>query len=275
MKIDSHQHFWHYVPEEFAWIDESMAVLKRDFLPGDLKPIFKANYIDGSVLVQTRQSEEETEFLLDIAERTTFVKAVVGWVDLNSNAVAKRLKNFAANPYFKGVRHTVWDKEGEFMLDEDFQNGIQELQNLGLSYDLLVLDYQIPKAIQLVKSFPQLRFVINHLGKPAFSAQGLSAEWKQNIRELAKNENVFCKLTGWSSLAKDIQRKETDLNSVLAILVDAFGVERLMFGSDWPVCLSAASYRQVLELQKKYFSKLSEKENKMIFGENAAEFYRI
>ncbi len=270
--IDSHQHFWHYDPVEYSWIDDSMAGIKRDFLPEDLEQVLQKNDVEGTILVQARQSEEETESFLKTAQETAFVKAVVGWVDLTADGVGERLNYFSKNHYFKGVRHTVWDKEGEFMTDENFQKGFSKLANFDLSYDLLVFDYQLPGAIKLVKRFPEQRFVLDHLGKPKISAN-VSEQWKQNIQELAKNNNVFCKLSGL--VTENFHLKRTSFDPILDVVVEAFGVERLMFGSDWPVCLSAASYSEVLKIQENYFSKFSEEEKKKVFRENAIRFYQI
>lgn len=275
MRIDAHQHFWHYDPVEYGWINDSMAAIKKDFLPEDLEPALKANEFEGTVLVQAHQSEVETEFLLKLAEESSFVKAVVGWVDLSSDNVEERLEFFSRNSYFKGIRHTVWDERGEFMTYESFQKGISKLTNFDLSYDLLVFDYQLPGAIDLTSNFPKQRFVLDHLGKPQNSAKGPSEEWKQNVEKLANNRNVSCKLSGLVTETENFNWKKDDFTPFLDVAVEAFGIDRIMFGSDWPVCLSAASYEEVLEIQQNYFRSFSEEEKQKIFGKNAAEFYRI
>ena len=196
MNLDSHQHFWHYDPVKYSWLDDSMASIQKDFMPMDLEPVLRKNGFEGTILVQADQSEEETEFLLNLAEKHSFIKGVVGWVDLSSDKVGDRLKHFSRNPYFKGVRHTVWDQQGEFMTEKAFQEGISKLANFDLAYDLLVFDYQLPGAVKLVEKFPDQRFVLDHMGKPQISAEGPSKEWKTNIERLAKNSNVFCKLSG-------------------------------------------------------------------------------
>lgn len=275
MKIDAHQHFWHYDPVEYGWINDSMAAIKKDFLPEDLEPVLKANEFEGTVLVQAHQSEVETAFLLKLAEESSFVKAVVGWVDLSSDNVEERLEFFSRNSYFKGIRHTVWDERGEFMTDENFQKGLLKLADFDLSYDLLVFDYQLPGAIEMTSKFPEQRFVLDHMGKPQILPEGPSEEWAQNIRKLAENKNVSCKLSGLVTETENFNWKKDDFTPFLGVAVEAFGIDRIMFGSDWPVCLSVASYEEVLEIQQNYFRGFSEEEKQKIFGKNAAEFYRI
>lgn len=274
MKIDSHQHFWHYDPVRYSWINDSMEVIQKDFLPEDLQPLLVENGFDGSILVQADQSEEETEFLLKLAQEYFFIKGVVGWIDLTATEVEKRLEHFSKNPFFKGVRHTVWDKRGEFMKEERFQKGISKLAGFDLAYDLLVFDYQIGAAMELVKRFPTQRFVLDHMGKPDISAESPSEEWKMHIRKLAENKNVSCKLSGLVTAAKDLQRKE-DIFPFVDVVVESFGTDRIMFGSDWPVCLSAASFNYVLKIQEEYFRNFSKDEKRKIFGGNAARFYRL
>lgn len=275
MKIDAHQHFWYYDPVKYSWLDDSMAAIQRDFMPDDLQSLLRKNDFEGTILVQADQSEEETEFLLNLAHKHAFIKGVVGWLDLNSEEVEERLAYFSRDPYFKGVRHTVWDERGEFMVEKAFQEGISKLTNFELSYDLLAFDYQLPGAVELVAKFPKQRFVLDHMAKPQISAEGPSAEWKQNIRELGKHQNLSCKLSGLVTETENFDWKDVDFTPFLDVVVEAFGVDRLMFGSDWPICLSAASYEEVLKIQEDYFRNFSEEEKQKIFGKNAAEFYRI
>ncbi|MGA9589796.1 MAG: amidohydrolase family protein [Salegentibacter sp.] len=275
MKVDSHQHSWHYDPVKYSWLDDSMASIQKDFMPMDLEPVLRKNGFEGSILVQADQSEVETEFLLNLAEKHSFVKGVVGWVDLSSDKVGERLKHFSSNPYFKGVRHTVWDQQGEFLAESDFLRGISKLSNFDLAYDLLVFEEQLPGAVKLVEEFPDQRFVLDHMGKPRISAEGPSKKWISSIARLAKNSNVSCKLSGLVTETADFNWAASDFRAYLEIVVSAFGADRLMFGSDWPVCLAAASYEEVVEIQEDYFRSFSEEDKNKIFGGNAARFYRI
>lgn len=275
MRLDAHQHFWHFDPLKYSWIDDSMAAIQKDFMPEDLESLLRKHNFDGSVLVQADQSEEETEFLLSLAEKHAFIKGVVGWVDLTSEKAEDRLKYFSENHYFKGVRHTVWDERGEFMAEKAFQEGISKLANFDIAYDLLAFDYQLPGAIELTEKFPGQRFVLDHIGKPQISSEGPSEEWKQNIQKLAGYENVSCKLSGMLTQTENFDWRNIDFRPFLDVLVGAFGADRLMFGSDWPVCLAAASYEEVLKIQEDYFRSFSKEEKQKIFGENAACFYRI
>lgn len=269
--IDSHQHFWKFDPVKYSWIPDRMHMIRRDFLPIDLEPILKENDIQGCIAVQGDQSEAETRFLLDLAGNNNFIKGVVGWVDLNDEKIKERLNLFSENPFFKGVRHTVYDDAGEFMLQPSFQRGISCLGSFGLTYDILVFDYQLPGAVELGKKFPNQPFVLDHMGKPQIS-NGLSKEWRSYIRELGKCKNVYCKVSGLVTETENFQWEKKDFFPFLEEVISAFGKDRLMFGSDWPVCLSAASYAEILEIIKDFFS---EEDLKGIMGGNAVKFYNL
>lgn len=273
-RIDSHQHFWQYDPVRYSWIDDnSMAVIQRDFLPQDLAPLLLKNHIYGCIAVQADQSEGETEFLLKLADKHEFIKGVVGWVDLTAENVEERLELYSQNSMFRGVRSVVFDKNGEFMRDPNFQNGISCLKKFGLTYDILAFDYQLPGAVELVRKFPEQAFVLDHMGKPQIS-KGVSEKWRQNIRKLAECENVSCKISGLVTETNNFQYKVEDFHPFLNEVLTAFGEDRLMFGSDWPVCLIAASYSEVLKIAEDFFTAAScNTEN--IFGKNAARFYNI
>jgi L-fuconolactonase len=268
MMIDSHQHFWQYDPEKYSWVPEG---IQQDFSPGDLKPLLLEHDFDGCIAVQTHQSEEETVKLLELGNTFPFIKGVVGWVDLTSENVEDRLDLFSRDPSFKGVRHTVWDEKGEFMKDPKFQRGIAALGKFDLTYDILAFDYQLSSAIELVKTFPEQPFVLDHMGKPQMS-KGVSQNWRRNILELGSQTNMFCKISGLMTEAENFIWKASDFNPFLETVVTAFGTDRLMFGSDWPVCLSAATYGEVVEIVQEFFS---EEERKKIFGQNAARFYKL
>lgn len=274
MKIDSHQHFWKYNAPTFSWITDEMATIRKDFSPQDLKPVLLENGFSGCVAVQADQSEAETEHLLKLAEEHDFIKGVVGWVDLCSPNVGKRLKYFSSNSFLKGIRHTAWDDYGEFMTAPDFQRGIEEIGNFDLTFDILVFDYQLASAIELVKAFPEQKFVLDHMGKPRISGTP-DSKWSENIRKLARYKNVWCKISGLVNQTRDFKWKEADFSPFLGVVKEAFGVERLMFGSDWPVCLSAATYPEVLDIVQNFTDQLSEDERGKIYGENANEFYNL
>lgn len=271
MRIDSHQHFWKFDPVRDKWINESMSVLRRDFLPEDLKPILAANSIDGCVAVQADQSEVETEFLLELAGKNSFIKGVVGWVDLGQDHVEQRLSHYAQNPLFKGVRHIVQAEAGGFMLNRDFQNGISKLADLNLTYDLLVLEHQLPDAITLIQKFPNQKFVLDHLAKPQIS-HGLEQEWVKTISALASSENTYCKLSGMVTETENFRWKKGEFQPFLEKIVNAFGVDKLMFGSDWPVCLLSCEYTEVIQIVEDFFSR---EEVAKVFGENAMKFYNL
>ncbi len=275
MKIDSHQHFWNYDPAKYSWINDAMHKIKKDFLPSDLAPVLQKNSIDGTVAVEAFHSEKETEFLIDLASEFSFIKGVVGWVDLYSENVGSRLEMFSKNPIFKGVRHTVYDEKGEFLTETLFQKGIAALEELGLTYDLLIFEHQLPGAIELVKKFPKQRFVLDHMAKPRISPDGPSEEWTSNIRTLAENENFYCKISGLVTETLDFRWEKEDFVPFLKVVVEAFGEDRLMFGSDWPVCLSAAEYEDTLAIVNNYFSAVGEETLEKVFGANAARFYNL
>ncbi|WP_424494695.1 amidohydrolase family protein [Salinimicrobium sp. GXAS 041] len=275
MNIDSHQHFWNYDPAKYSWINDSMHKIKKDFLPSDLAPVLQKNGIGGTVAVEAFHSEKETEFLLDLASEFPFIKAVVGWVDLYSENVGSRLKMFSKNPVFKGVRHTVYDEKGEFLTENLFQKGIAALGKFGLTYDLLIFEHQLPGAIELMKKFPKQRFVLDHMAKPRISPDGPSEEWTSNIRTLAENKNVFCKVSGLVTETPGFHREIRDFIPFLDVVVDAFGEDRLMFGSDWPVCLSAADYEDTMAIVRDYFAAYGEESMRKLLGGNAARCYRI
>ena len=254
MKIDSHQHFWRYNAEKYSWIPDDMAVIRKDFTPTDLYSELQKSGFDGSVAVQAIQSEEETLKLLEYASCEEFIKGVVGWVDLSSAEVEKRLEVFSKASIIKGFRHTEWDKKGEFLLSPAFQNGIAALKQFDFTFDILVFDYQLPAAVELVKKFPDQPFVLDHMAKPKISG-GLSEEWVKNIKELGSHQNVYCKISGLVTETKKFQWKQDDFLPFLDTVVNAFGTDRLMFGSDWPVCLAAASYEEVVEIIRIVFLK--------------------
>ena len=275
MRIDAHQHFWNYDAAEYPWIGESMKHLRRDFLPPDLARAQAKVGLDGSIAVQARQSLEESRWLLGLADESAIIRGVVGWVDLQSATVGRDLAGLARHPRFVGVRHVVQDEpEDGFMLRPNFLRGLGELSHFNLAYDLLIFPKQLPAAIQVARKFPGQRFVLDHIAKP-FIKDGTLSPWDQHLRELALSPNVWCKISGLVTEANWGRWKPADFHPYLDVVLEAFGEDRLMFGSDWPVCLASGSYENVLALARDYFQKLPEAAREKIFGGNAAKFYGL
>ncbi len=272
MKLDSHQHFWTYDAAQYPWISPGTP-LHRDWLPGDLAPLLAAAGVDGCIAVQARQTVEESRWLLTLADHAPIVKGVVGWVDLRSPEVDAQLAELAAHPRFVGVRHVVQDEADDFMLGADFLRGIAALHAHGMTYDILIQPRQLPSAIALAQRFPEQPFVLDHLAKPPIKAGTLSP-WREQIRELAKAPNVLCKLSGMVTEADQKAWQPADFRPYLDVVFEAFGEDRLMYGSDWPVCLLAAEYAQVFALVRDWLAPLSAAAQDKILGGNAARFYR-
>ena len=275
MKIDSHQHFWRYNPVRDAWITDEMAVLKQDFLPEQFARECAANGIDASVAVQADQSENETNFLLELANLNDRIAGVVGWVDLLSPRVVERLEHLSHFGKLRGFRHVAQAEiDDRFLAREDFVKGVARLRQFGFTYDILIYARQLPAAIELVTRLPEQQFVIDHLAKPQIKAKK-TEPWAAQMREIAQNKNVFCKVSGMVTEADWHNWKPEDFKPYLHVVFEAFGAERLMFGSDWPVCLVAASYRQVKQLIEDYVKGYSQADKGKIFGGNAEKFYRL
>lgn len=275
MKLDAHQHFWNYNIRDYGWIGEEMNAIQRSFLPEDLEPILTDSGVSGCVAVQARQSLEETNWLLELADKHDFIKGVVGWVDLCSEEASSQLEKFAANPWLKGVRHVIQDEpDVKFVLREDFQQGIALLEQYNLAYDLLVSKEQLPYAVELVQKFPQQRFVIDHLAKPDIKA-GVISPWQEAMEAMASCSNVYCKLSGMVTEADWNKWTQEDFTPYLDTVLRAFGSERVMYGSDWPVCTVAGTYSEVLNLLQTHVQSLPEAEQQLILGDNCAAFYNL
>ena len=274
MRIDAHQHFWHYDPVRDAWITDEMETLKRDFLPGELEDLLAAHRMDGSIAVQADQSEAETRFLLDIANRHSTILGVVGWVDLLAQNLPDRLEHYSTFEEFRGIRHIAQAEADHFLARGDIVHRLGMLRDFGLTYDILVYPRQLPSALSLVERLPDQPFVIDHMAKPLV-ARGVMEPWKTQMRELATYPNVWCKVSGlvteadWANWQPDVFRPYLD------VVFEAFGTRKVMFGSDWPVCLLAASYRQVVDLIQNYVEQFPSSEREGVFGENAAHFYGL
>ena len=252
-----------------------MRALRRDYLPGDLAPELASNGVDATIAVQVEQSERETEFLLDLARKHSFIAGVVGWIDLRSPAVAERLRHFSQFDRLAGFRHIAQSEPDDFfLLGHEFVRGLRQLQAYSFTYDLLVYPQQLPAAVELVTRLPQQAFVLDHIGKPEIR-KGESAGWRELIRKLAASPNVHCKLSGIITEAKWDQWTPDEIKPYLDTVFEEFGPGRLMFGSDWPVCLLAASYSQVTKLIRDYIAQCSPAEQEAILGRNANDFYRI
>lgn len=274
-RIDSHQHFWHYHPVKEAWITDDMAAIQRDFLPSDLKPLIDANRVSGCVAVQADQSEAETSFLLALADQYPFIKGVVGWVDLQAADVADRLAHFCRYPKLKGVRHIVQgEADPRFLLRPAFMAGIEALGPYGLTYDILVKPHQLDAVTEFVASFPAQPFVIDHLAKPDIKA-GLQEPWATQIAAIAKNNQVYCKLSGMVTEADWTAWKPADFVFYIQHILEVFGPQRIMFGSDWPVCNVAAQYHRVVALVEQALGHLSPDDQELIWHQNAVDFYRL
>ncbi len=275
MRIDSHQHFCKYNPVEYGWIGEGMDVLKCDRLPADFTPLLQSARLDGSVAVQARSTLEETEWLLQLADQSPSIKGVVGWVDLLSPDVRRQLERFSANPRFRGVRHIVQSEpDDRFVLRQGFQRGIGLLAEFGLTYDILVFPRHLPAAYELVAAFPNQAFILDHIAKP-FIKDRILSPWNADIRRLATLPNVYCKVSGLVTEADLTNWKPVDFFPYLDVVFEAFGPQRIMFGSDWPVCTLAGSYADVTSLVEEYSRQLAAQARAEVWGGTAVKAYNL
>jgi L-fuconolactonase len=275
MKIDAHQHFWQFDPVRDAWIDEkSMSAIRRDFMPSDLSSILNRNGINGCVAVQADQSEKETTFLIGLAAKYDFIKGVVGWTDIKDNLLADRLDYFSQYKVLKGFRHILQGEKAEFMIDPNFIDGLRLLGKKGFTYDILVFPRHLKAVRLLIKELDRQALVIDHMAKP-YIKKGLIKEWAKDIKAIARHKNVYCKLSGIVTEADWKNWKTSDFTPYLDVVFEAFGTERLMYGSDWPVCLLAAEYDIQLNVIKDYVSKYAQGSEAKVFGENAIRFYNL
>ncbi len=275
MRLDAHQHFWKYNPSRDTWITEQMAVLKRDYCPGDVRPEMTASGIDGAIAVQADQSEAETNFLLELAEQNPWIAGVVGWVDLASDSINQRLESFSRFEKLRGLRHVVQSEpDDRFLLRPEIMHGIRSVGEFDRTFDLLIYPSQLPAALELVSRLPDQRFVLDHIAKPPIES-GITAGWREGMFELAQNPNVFCKVSGMVTEANWKNWEPAHFAPYLDVVFEAFSADRLIFGSDWPVCLLAASYRQVVELVSGYLKQLPADTHEKVFGENAMRCYGL
>lgn len=275
MKIDAHHHLWKYSAQEYDWIDDNMKIIRRDFLPADLKQVLASAGIDGAVAVQARQILEETDWLLGLAAQHDFMRGVVGWVPLRDPKITDILARYHGQRKLKGIRHVLQgEADPNYALTAEFQRGIEALRPVGLVYDILIFERQLPQAIQLVDRNPKQVFVLDHIAKPRIGEHAMSP-WTENIRKLAHRPNVYCKVSGMVTEADYKHWTPTDLQPYFEIVLEAFGPKRLMFGSDWPVALVAAQYRQWVDTVKNAVKRLSADEQARFWGGTAIEAYKL
>ncbi len=275
MHIDAHQHFWIYNRDQYDWIDDSMAALRRNFLPADLKPEMDGSGFQGSVAVQVRQTLDETRWLLELAQDFPSIVGVVGWVDLQSPDIRSQLKTLSRNPKLVGVRHIVQSEpDDRFLLRPEFLRGISALEEFDLAFDILIYSRHLKIAAEFVERFPRQRFVLDHLAKPPIKNGEIDA-WAQGIRDLAAFPNVFCKLSGLVTEADWRHWKPHQITPYLDVAFQSFGPARLMIGSDWPVCLVAASYTGAMQIVKDYISQQKPATQDDVLGGNAQRFWRL
>jgi L-fuconolactonase len=273
--VDAHHHLWRYSAEEYGWIDESMAALRRDFLPQDLMAEIAAAGIDGTVAVQARQTMEETRWLLKMADACEAIRGVVGWAPIAGEEFPGVMEEFEDRPKLKGLRHVIQgEKDENYILREDFNSGIRTLLGSGLVYEILIYERQLLQAIDFVDEHPEQVFVLDHVAKPLIAA-GQMEPWAARMRELGGRENVWCKVSGMVTEAEWGSWNAETLRPYLDVAVEAFGVRRLMAGSDWPVCLVACEYGRWFEVLREYFAGFSEEERDAVFGGTAVEVYQL
>ena len=273
--IDSHQHFWQYNKKDFAWISDDMSVIKRDFLPGELQTILHKNNVDGCVTVQVNQTEEENELLLHYAQHFSFIKGVVGWINLMAKDIEDRLVYWQKYKKLKGFRHILQgEKDRAFMLQPQFKNGISCLSKHDFTYDILIYPDQLVYSLALVALFPGQKFVIDHIAKP-YIKTGSIEQWKVDIQKFKQFDNVYCKISGMVTEADWKNHSRETFKPYLDVVTETFGTKRMMFGSDWPVCAVADSYQNVLQIVKDHFSSFSESEQADLFYNNVVRFYNL
>jgi L-fuconolactonase len=274
MRIDSHQHFWKFNPQRDAWITDDMSVLKNDFFPADLLPLLKQNAIDGCVAVQADQSLGETDFLLELADGNEFVKGVVGWVDLRSANLENTLEKYRGRKKLKGFRHIVQSELKGFLSDDRFIAGVRKIGETGFTYDLLVYPHQLEESLNFVSRLPDVKIVIDHMAKP-YIRSGEKTHWELSMAALSTFSNVCCKISGLVTEADWKNWNKEQIFPFLDEMLETFGADRLMYGSDWPVCLLAASYEKQLDVVTSYIAALSMDERESIMGGTAIKFYEL
>jgi L-fuconolactonase len=280
MRVDSHQHFWRYTPEDYPWIAPGWQVLHRDFLPDDLAPLLAAHRLDGAVAVQAQQTVDETRWLLDLtAERPDVVKGVVGWVPLIDRDVNEAIEQLLALPTgaaLKGIRHILQgEADDAYMLRDDFNRGVSQLRAYGLTYDILIFGRHLTNAAAFADRHADQVFVLDHIAKPEIRAASFDRAWADGMRELARRPHVMCKLSGVVTEVRDAEWTPALIAPYLDTALEAFGPDRILFGTDWPVCLLRCEYRTWAEAVTSFISTLTPTEQDAIMGGNAVRAYRL
>lgn len=274
MRVDTHVHFWHYNPVLDEWITDEMDELQKNFLPQDLFPTLTRNGLDGCIAVQARQTEVETLFMVELAKKYELIKGVVGWVDLRNENIEQRLQYFSQYPEIKGWRHVVQGEPDGFLLQKDFQRGIRALQPYGYTYDVLIYHHQLKDALEFVAAFPEQTMIVDHCAKPNVRENKID-EWKRLMMEMGKHPHVSCKLSGLFTEARWRHWKPADFYPYIDAVFEAFGPDRVLYGSDWPVILLSGIYVQWTSLVKKYMENFSEEDREKVMGGNAIRVYKL
>jgi len=274
MIIDSHVHFWKFNPVRDAWITENMMAIRRDFLPDDFSLYLNENQVDGCIAVQADQSDEETAFLVDLATENSFIKGIVGWIDLTSEKLDEKLQNYRSEKLIKGFRHIAEGEEIGFLLKENVLNGISKLHQYNYTFDILLRQHQLSDAVKLSEKLPNQRFILDHCGKPDLKTNNVK-DWKSNIEKLAQNPNIYCKISGLLTQGHSNSLDEKSIFEILDFIFLNFGIKRVVFGSDWPVMLLGGNYALWLKLISKYVSQFSKEEQELFYYGNAVKFYGL
>ena len=275
MIIDSHHHFWRFDPIEYGWLTDSMCALRRDFLPADLRREIDGVGVSGVISVQARQTLAETRALLEFAQSHDFIRGVIGWVPLVDPGVADALAEFAQDLHLRGCRHVLQDEpDDDYMLRPDFNKGVRAVTEMGLVYDILIYERHLPQTLEFVDRHPDQVFVLDHIGKPRIRDASFD-DWHAAIHDLARRPNLYCKISGMVTEANWERWSEADLAPYMDAVLDAFGPRRLMYGSDWPVCLVAADYARWFQLVSGFAARLSADERDRLLGGTAIEAYRV
>lgn len=273
--IDAHHHLWKYDSQRFPWINKEMEVLENDFLAESAGTVFKENGVSGSVVVQAVQDEEENHFLIKQADEYPFILGIVGWLDLKSPSLQEKFNLYLPFQKLKGFRHLIQDEQDpDFILQPEFQRGLGWLFDAGYVYDLLVFPHQLKGVLKTVEAFPEAPFVLDHMAKPDIKSAKMG-EWKEMIKTLGQNKNVYCKLSGMVTEADWKNWKVNDFFPYMDVVIEAFGEDRVMFGSDWPVCLLSGKYNQVMLILEQYLEGLPLAAREKIWAKNADKFYRL
>ncbi len=275
MIIDTHHHFWNYNPVEFDWIDNDMNSIRQSFLPKDLKKTIADSNVSGVISIQARQIEEETKWLLSLAQQNDFVKGIIGWLPLTTDSIQQKLEQYSKNKWLKGLRHVIQEeKNPEYILQKSFNRGISLLNKYNLIYEILIFENQLPYTIRFVDMHPEQTFVLDHIAKPKIRQNEIES-WANNIKELAKRDNVTCKISGMVTEANYKLWTPEQLHPYFDVVLEAFGPSKLMFGSDWPVCLVATQYKEWIKLFIKEISIFSQEDQEKILYKNAFEIYHF